>query len=121
MADSFVNAIIGVSEDIKAPVWPTLLLCIKMMNQEINIDQFAATMQTNYGISMTSANKAKIQAYVNGVAQKVLADTTTLAAVHGPEMGLKIAKAIWFTKVFPAILGLEFKLETESTLDSQFL
>lgn len=121
MADSFVDAIIGISADIKAPVWPTLLLCIKMMNQEITIDQFASIMQSKYDISMTSSNKAKIQAYVNGVAQKVLADTTTLAPIHGPEMGLKIAKAIWFTKVFPAILGLEFGLETESTLDSQFL
>lgn len=106
----------------KAPIFPTLLWLIKLLDNEKTMEEFTQVMSVHYNTHLTEDDILKLNSYLDGVRAKITSDATELATItNNLDMSVKIARAIWFTKVFPAILGLEFATEDESSLDLKFL
>lgn len=119
---SFVDKMRKNSNDEKVPIFPTLLWLIKLFDGEKTLSDFVSYMQNQYGIQVTNDDQVKLQSYIDSIRGKVILDAQAINAfANDQETSLKIARAIWFTKIFPAILGLEFNLEDEDSIDSKFL
>lgn len=105
----------------KIPVLPALIILIKLFDGEKTIQEFTDFM-SSYGITITEDDKLLLQQYIDSIQIKLLEDATQINSfANNQEMSLKIARAIWFTKITPAILGLEFNLEDFNSINNKFL
>lgn len=122
MSQTFVEKFILSSDNDKIPVLPALLFMIKLFDGEKTLDDFVIFMNDRYNVRLTTEDITELQAYINSIQLKILNDTNDLNSIlNNQDISLKITRAIWFTKLFPAILGLEFYLEDKNSIDSKFL